>query len=49
MAHGADDDPVETIAWDVGYKDPASFRKIFTRIVGLGPGEYRKRFSAQAH
>lgn len=41
--------PIETIAWNVGYKDPASFRKIFTRIVGLGPGEYRKRFSAQAH
>ncbi|WP_041523769.1 GlxA family transcriptional regulator [Gilvimarinus agarilyticus] len=40
--------PIETIAWEVGYRDPASFRKIFTRIVGLGPGEYRKRFSVQA-
>jgi len=32
------------IAQDVGYADPASFRKIFTRITGLSPGEYRKRF-----
>ncbi|WP_020208220.1 GlxA family transcriptional regulator [Gilvimarinus chinensis] len=39
--------PIETIAWQVGYKDPASFRKVFTRIVGLGPGEYRKRFGVQ--
>ncbi len=41
-------DPIETIAWNVGYKDPASFRKVFTRIVGLAPGEYRKRFGVQA-
>lgn len=40
-------EPIESIAWEVGYKDPASFRKVFTRIVGLGPGEYRKRFGAE--
>lgn len=39
-------DPIDRIAWNVGYSDPGAFRKVFTRIVGLAPGEYRKRFSA---
>lgn len=38
--------PVERIAWEVGYSDTGSFRKIFHRIVGLTPGEYRQRFHA---
>uniref|UniRef100_UPI003BAB3DE5 GlxA family transcriptional regulator n=1 Tax=Stappia sp. TaxID=1870903 RepID=UPI003BAB3DE5 len=38
--------PVERVAWEVGYADPGAFRKIFQRIVGLGPGEYRRRFHA---
>ncbi|HEX7747700.1 MAG TPA: helix-turn-helix domain-containing protein [Bordetella sp.] len=38
--------PVERIAWEVGYSDPGAFRKIFFRIVGLSPGEYRQRFRA---
>ncbi len=37
-------DPIETIAWKVHYRDPGAFRKVFTRIVGLTPAEYRKRF-----
>ncbi|GID03292.1 GlxA family transcriptional regulator [Pseudomonas sp. 008] len=37
--------PMERVAWDVGYADPGAFRKIFTRIVGLTPSEYRRRFS----
>jgi transcriptional regulator GlxA family with amidase domain len=32
------------IAHDVGYADPASFRKVFVRVMGLCPVEYRKRF-----
>jgi len=36
--------PINRIAWDVGYADASSFRKLFTRIVGLTPGEYRLRF-----
>lgn len=36
--------PVERIAWQVGYSDPGAFRKVFHRIVGLTPGEYRQRF-----
>lgn len=37
---------VDAIAWEVGYRDLAGFRKVFLRIVGLTPGEYRKRFRA---
>ncbi|EIX9190882.1 helix-turn-helix domain-containing protein [Klebsiella pneumoniae] len=36
--------PLERIAWDVGYSDAGAFRKVFTRIVGLTPGDYRRRF-----
>lgn len=35
---------VDLVAADVGYNDPGAFRKVFARIVGLTPGEYRKRF-----
>ena len=38
--------PIERIAWEVGYSDPGAFSKIFFRIVGLSPGEYRQRFRA---
>ena len=37
--------PVEQIAWKVGYSDVSAFRKIFKRIVGLTPSEYRRRFT----
>lgn len=39
------DDPVDDIAWRVGYEDPAFFRRLFRRSVGMAPGAYRKRFS----
>jgi transcriptional regulator GlxA family with amidase domain len=35
---------INEIAWMVGYEDQGAFRKIFNRIVGLSPGDYRKRF-----
>ncbi len=37
-------DSFSQIAWQVGYEDPAALRKVFMRIVGLGPKEYRRRF-----
>lgn len=37
-------DPVDTVAWKVHYSDPSAFRKVFNRIVGLTPAEYRQRF-----
>jgi transcriptional regulator GlxA family with amidase domain len=38
--------PVDQIAWTVGYEDAGAFRKLFQRVTGLTPGEYRQRFSA---
>lgn len=37
---------VDKVAWDVGYGDPGAFRKVFARIVGLTPSDYRARFRA---
>jgi transcriptional regulator GlxA family with amidase domain len=37
-------DPTETIAWCVGYTDASAFRKVFQKIVGLSPSDYRRRF-----
>ena len=36
--------PIEEISWAVGYEDAASFRRLFKRITGLTPGDYRRRF-----
>jgi|HubBroStandDraft_6_1064221.scaffolds.fasta_scaffold90847_1 transcriptional regulator GlxA family with amidase domain len=36
---------VGEIALLVGYQDEGAFRRIFRRITGLAPGDYRKRFS----
>jgi transcriptional regulator GlxA family with amidase domain len=38
------DDSVDEISWQVGYEDPAFFRRLFKRTIGLPPGSYRKRF-----
>jgi transcriptional regulator GlxA family with amidase domain len=32
------------VAWDVGYQDEGAFRKVFQKVMGLNPGDYRKRF-----
>ncbi|MFY9920309.1 MAG: helix-turn-helix domain-containing protein [Mycobacterium sp.] len=37
-------EPIEEISWTVGYEDSASFRRLFKRLTGLTPGEYRHRF-----
>jgi transcriptional regulator GlxA family with amidase domain len=37
--------PVDEIAWRVGYKDPGAFRRTFLRLMGLSPGDYRRRFT----
>lgn len=36
--------PFNHVSWQVGYEDPSAFRKIFQRVMGLPPGEYRRRF-----
>jgi transcriptional regulator GlxA family with amidase domain len=38
--------PIDQIAWSVGYEDATAFRRIFSRLVGIPPGEYRTRFAA---
>lgn len=41
----ASDRSIDEIAWQVGYGDTGAFRKVFQRVMGLTPGEYRRRFS----
>ncbi len=36
--------PVDEISWQVGYVEPAFFRRLFKRVTGLSPGVYRRRF-----
>ncbi len=40
--------PVEQIAFEVCYVDPSAFRKLFQRITGLAPADYRSRFGVAA-
>lgn len=40
---------IDRVAWEVGYSDPGAFRKVFTRLVGLSPSVYRRRFGASSH
>jgi transcriptional regulator GlxA family with amidase domain len=42
------EDSVERISWQVGYEEPASFRRIFKRITTLSPAEYRRKFRLPA-
>lgn len=42
------DRPIEEIAWQVGYEDTASFRRLFRRLVGMIPSDYRRKFQVPA-
>ena len=35
---------VEEIGWQVGYEEPAAFRRLFRKVTRLTPGEYRRKF-----
>ena len=39
-------DSVERIAFNVGYKDPSAFRRVFQKVTGLSASAYRERFTA---
>ena len=39
------DEPIEEISWLVGYEDPSAFRRLFQRIAGISPGQYRRQFA----
>ena len=36
--------PVDAVGREVGYEDAASFRRLFRRMAGMSPGEYRRKF-----
>ena len=36
---------VDEIAWDVGYQDPAAFRRMFRKCAGITPQDYRRRYA----
>ncbi len=40
-----EDCTVDEVAEAVGYSDARAFRRLFSRMTGLSPGEYRRRFS----
>lgn len=42
------DIPVETVSRAVGYDDAAYFRRLFRRMTGLAPSEYRRRICPAA-
>ncbi|WP_020407265.1 GlxA family transcriptional regulator [Hahella ganghwensis] len=35
---------VDEIGWEVGYEDPAFFRRLFKRLTGMTPKAYRRKF-----
>lgn len=39
---------IDQVAWQVGYRDSGAFRKVFARLVGVAPGDYRRRFGTAA-
>lgn len=41
-------DPVGVIAERVGYRDAVAFRKVFVRLTGLTPADYRARYGPRA-
>jgi transcriptional regulator GlxA family with amidase domain len=38
------DEPVDEIAFTIGYEDPSFFRRLFKRRTGISPGRYRRVF-----
>ena len=40
--------PIEQIGRTVGYSDLGAFRKMFSKLLGLAPSDYRRRFSIAA-
>ena len=36
--------PVDQIAFSIGYEDAGAFRRVFHKVMGISPSAYRKRF-----
>jgi transcriptional regulator GlxA family with amidase domain len=41
-------EPVDAISYAVGYEDPASFRRLFKRVTGITPRDYRRKLQLPA-
>jgi transcriptional regulator GlxA family with amidase domain len=39
-------DTVERIAWNVVYRDPSAFRRVFQKVTGPSASAYRERYEA---
>ncbi|WP_322029479.1 GlxA family transcriptional regulator [Paraburkholderia sp. J76] len=39
---------IEEISWSLGYGDVAGFRRVFRKVMGLTPSDYRRRFCQPA-
>jgi transcriptional regulator GlxA family with amidase domain len=37
--------PINQVALAVGYEDYSAFRRVFQKVVGLSPSDYRRRFT----
>jgi transcriptional regulator GlxA family with amidase domain len=42
------DGPIDDVAVEVGYGEPAAFRRIFKRETGVSPSQYRQKFRSVA-
>ena len=40
--------PVTEISFEVGYEDPSFFRRLFRRLTGVTPSQYRRMFQPVA-
>lgn len=40
-------DPIDDIAWRVGYGDPSAFSRLFKRITHVTPGAYRRKMEVR--
>ncbi len=38
------DTPIDGVAAEAGYTEPAAFRRVFKRATGISPLQYRQRF-----
>jgi len=39
---------IDQIAWGVGYQDPGAFRKVFFKVTGVVPSDYRRQMAGSA-
>lgn len=40
-------EPVDEIAWRVGYTEPSAFRRLFKRVTKVSPGTYRRKMEVR--